>query len=117
MHNLPIVHTRKDEEEGLRKVRDLMRKKGIKVEGMAETSMKLQDIDYWIEMVRKGKTSKVYHFLNRVSVPHVIMERCSDDEWLKILEFERRQEIERIKFFDRLKAERQRRLVDRVYSF
>lgn len=67
------------------------------------TSGKLQDIEVWIKMVKKGKKNKLTHFLNRWSVPYIAFKRYTDDEWLKILEFERKQEIERIKFEKSLK--------------
>ena len=65
---------------------------------MKITSGRLQDIEAWIKIVKEGKKSRLTHFMNRFAVPYIAFRGYTDDEWLKILEFERKQELEKIKF-------------------
>ena len=68
---------------------------------MKLTSGKLQDIETMIELVKKEKTNKLNYFLNRWSMPSKIF--TSTKDWLKILSFLKKQEIEKLKFFEGLK--------------
>lgn len=61
------------------------------------TSSKLQDIEAWIKIVQAEKNKgKLYFWTNRLSVP--FMWNKSTDQWLEILEFDKKQEIERMAF-------------------
>jgi len=79
---------------------------------MKETAT-LQDIEAWIKMVKDGKKSRVTRFLNRFALPYVVYKGWSDNEWLKVLYFERRQETEKIKFYEKFeKTRKARKLVE-----
>ena len=71
------------------------------------TSGKLQDIEIWIKIVKAGNRSNIRRTLNRLAFPAAFW--WTDKEWLGALEFEERQEIERITFFDKLKAKRRKK--------
>lgn len=61
----------------------------------------LQDIEAWIKIIRKGKSNKLHYVLNRLAVPSYLFK--SDDEWLEGLLFLKKQKIEQIKFFNKLR--------------
>ena len=67
-------------------------------------SGKLQDLEVWIKIVKEGKTKKITHFLNRITSPYYFGK--TDEEWLKVLKFLRKQEINSLKFFEKIKEER-----------
>ena len=71
-------------------------------------NMKLSDIEMWIQMVddekQKGIKGTLHKIGNRLSNPSMIFK--STNEWLEILEFEKKQEIERLEFFDNIKKKR-----------
>ena len=59
---------------------------------------RLQDIDAWIRLVEAEKQKGIiYRVGNRLACPFMAFK--STNEWLDILNFERKQEIERIEFF------------------
>ena len=59
---------------------------------------RLQDIEANIEMLKsEGKMGLFFHRLN---CPAMIFTKRID--WIKILEFKKKQEIEKIKFFENL---------------
>lgn len=66
---------------------------------MKLTSGKLQDIEANLEILKKS--GKVGVFLYQASLPFTW--KYTKKGLIKILEFERRQEIDRIKFFSKLK--------------
>lgn len=69
-------------------------------------SAKLQDIEAWIEMVKEGQTSKLTHFLNRITFPYYFGK--TDKEWLEVLKFVRKQEIDKLKFFEKIKERKKK---------
>ena len=60
------------------------------------TSGKLQDIQSWIKLVEKEKTSKLAYITNRISMVNKIF--TSTEKWLEQLRFVEKQELEKLEF-------------------
>jgi hypothetical protein len=66
------------------------------------TSRKLQDIEAIIEIIKKkGNTLKTIYKIG--IIPYLpIRHNVNKKQWIKILEFEKKQEKERLVFWDRI---------------
>jgi len=60
-------------------------------------------IEGWIKNVESERNSLFTKITNRIAVPTMLFK--STDYWLKILNFTRKQEIEKEKFFEKLRTE------------
>ena len=59
----------------------------------------LEDIELWIKMVEKEKVMGWFYKLgNRLVCPFCMFR--TTDQWLKILYFEKKQEEEKVKFYN-----------------
>lgn len=63
----------------------------------------LQDVEAWIELVKKGQTNKITDFFNRLAIPYYLLTGKTNEEWLEVLQFVKKQLEEEIIFFDNLK--------------
>lgn len=84
--------------------RDLRKQKGDTEDKMAKKKLmsgRLQDIEANLAIAKK---KGIQANLLKIQLPFMWV--YSVEEWIRILEFERKQEIERLEFFDKLKRTR-----------